>query len=620
VQSGPDVRSPFPEKPTLADHQEVRRRYLTLSWDLYQEQARSLFFVRHPLPEEHLRIEVVRFWRGEISHLSGWTDPIGQVSKWIIGQVNSALSGLRSWFSGVISGVSSAVAGVPGAVSGVLTPIINGVGSAVSAIPGAVKTMFDGAMASISSSLLDIFTAPLKIISGGLDLFFKGFGSLDVGAHSRSIVMIQTAIGASYGRLLAAHSPMTPEQAFSSTSAWRSEQRDYWYQLYISALLIEGASLGQVETPNMMLLSDPQTAASMDLAKRWYAAPYEAGYSVLLTQYWNQVFTPAIPGVEDATRMLWRQKIKPEDFDMVLKRRGFGEPWASGFKALVEQLPGTSDLILEVVREVIPPELFYVLMPLQGLTRDITTLVPGAEAMFTKAGLPVLKNTAQWIWEAHWILPPPERTRTAFLRKQIPEAEYRKFLVWYDFKPEPRPGISLSDVDIMLKTQYEWPGRIDTRWLLEWGEITPEQGVELVKGAGFDPMWAPRLVTVYLLNQIREELGKVRTVYEKALREGFLDPVSFAEKLVGIHYAPHVINALRIWADEELALAEKLELADEYEKLAKDQIITPEQFSNALRDLKMVETRITRKVNHIKRYLAIQEIKAAAKKKAAPTK
>jgi len=511
------------------------------------------------------------FWRGEISHLSGWTDPIGQVSKWIMDQVR----------------------GIVGAATSTLSSLISGVSSAVGSIAPAVKTMLDGAFSSISVSLLDIFTGPLNLISGGLNLFFKGFGVVDVGAHSHTTLTTFAAISQSYQRLLGAHSPLTPEEAFTSTSGWMQEQRSYWYQLYISALIIEGASLGQVETPNMMLLSDPQVAASMDLAKRWFAAPYEYGYSVLLRQYWNQAYTPTIPSVEDATRMLWRGKITVPDFDMVLRRWGYGSPWAAGYKALTENLPGSGDLILMVVREVITPDQFVLTMALQGFS----------------------KTWADNYWEAHWILPPPERTRTAFLRKQIPEEAYRKFLIWYDFKPEPRPGIPISDVDIMLKTQYEWPGRIDTRWLLEWGAITPEEGVDLVKAQGSDPIWASRLVRVYLLNQIREELGKVRTVYEKALREGFLNPVGFAEKLVGINYAPHVINALRLWADEELDLAEKLELAEEYEKLAKDQVITPEQLGQGLRELKMVEERITRKVNYVKRYLAVQAMKAAAKKK-----
>ena len=199
------------------------------------------------------------------------------------------------------------------------------------------------------------------------------------------------------------------------------------------------------------------------------------------------------------------------------------------------------------------------------------------------------------------------------MRKNIPEAEYRKFLIWYDFKPDPRPGISLSDVDLMLKTQYDWPGRIDTRWLLEWGSITPEEGLELVKAGGMDPVWAPRVLEVYLLNQVREELGKVRTVYERALREGFLNPVAFATKLTGIHYAPHVINALRTWADEELALAEKLELAGEYETMAKDEVITVTTYGEALRELGMTEERITRKQHHIETLLAIKAAKEAAK-------
>ena len=87
----------------------------------------------------------------------------------------------------------------------------------------------------------------------------------------------------------------------------------------------------------------------------------------------------------------------------------------------------------------------------------------------------------------------------------------------------------------------------------------------------------------------------------------------FATALHGIHYATHVINALIRWADEALDLDEKIELAKEYEALAKAGAITPEQYGEKLRGLKMVEERITRKQRHIKTLLEIAAAKEAAK-------
>jgi hypothetical protein len=253
---------------------------------------------------------------------------------------------------------------------------------------------------------------------------------------------------------------------------------------------------------------------------------------------------------------------------------------------LAEQLPGAGDLITFVVREVITPDKFIETMALQG---------------FSKAW-------AEAYWEAHWMLPPPERVRTAFLRKQISEQEYRRFLVWQDFKPTPRPGIHLSDVDIMLETQYDLPGRIDTRWLLEWGKISPAEAARLIEAGGMHPEWAPKLAEVYLLNQLRDELNRLRTVLMEQRKEGFLSKAALESRLRKLSFASHVIQATLTWADEMATWESVKEQADEWWRLAKAGKISPETYANEVRKLGMDEERITKKMELLRRLAEIRQM------------
>jgi len=565
------VKSQSPEVPTLQDHEETRRRYVALSWELLRSQIEQRFFVWHPIPEEHLRIEVVMFWRGEISRIHGWNNVVGQVVDAVVAPIKSFF--VWCWENLIRPGIDVLLRTLRGALElaiNALKPVINGILGVINWI----KQSIMGIVTQIAQGLTWLagkVTEGVGWIWNQVQGFFsalgevlKQIGTWIINAIKTYVVdpilgLLRPVFDALKQLILGLWNFITGGAITGSPVEWRGS-----YLRWLGILSGVGvmAVSGLIGAELINLVHPFKDTKAGEIAK--FAMQF-SGIAFLQAAFFTTYF-------DIACAKPVRQELN---------------------SIFTPELPGSGDLIRFVVREVIVPDEFYMAMALQGFSRYWS----GA------------------YWEAHWVLPDPERTRTAFLRKQIPEEAYRKFLIWYDFKPEPRPGIPISDVDIMLKTQYDWPGRIDTRWLLEWGSITPEQGVDLVKASGMDPAWAPRLVEVYILNQIREELGKVRTVYEKALREGFLDPMGFAEKLVGIHYAPHVINALRIWADEELALAEKLELAAEYEKLAKDEVITPGDLAAGLRELGMVETRITRKVNYVNQLLAVKVMKAAAKAK-----
>jgi len=566
------VSSQSPEQPTLRDHQAARAKYTSLSWQLWREQYQAHFFVRHPLPEEHLAIEVRLFWQGQISHLSGWTDPIGQIASWIQDRIRDllgwlwsnliepglkALSGALSW---ILSGIRSVVDSISGALAGVWASISAGVNALGSAISGGLAWLggeLTKATAWIWQQLQGFFSAIGEVL--------KQIGTWIINAIKTYVIdpilnLLKPIFEALQGLVAGIWNFITGGAMHHSPQEWRGSYLRWFGILSGVTVLALGGIVGATIVDAIHPFRDIRLKEVAQFAYQF------TGMGFLQTAFFTTYF-------DIACSKPVRQELNA---------------------VFTPEIPGSGDLIRFVVREVLPPAEFHMAMSLQGFSR-----------FWSEA-----------YWEAHWVLPPTERTRTAFLRKQISEEEYRKFLIWYDFKPEPRPGISKSDVDLMLATQYEWPGAIETRWLIEWGIIAPEEGVELLKAQGTDPKWAPRTMQAILLNQLREELGKVRTVFERRLREGFMKKADFAAALTGINYAPHVINALMKWADEELALDEALDLAKEYTALAKDELITVEQLGNSLRELGMIEDRITRTQKQIERVLAVKAMKAAAKEAA----
>ena len=512
---------------------------------------------------------MVMFWRGEIQRLSGWTDPVGQALNAILEPIKGVVTWvwdhlIRPGVELIISGVKFVLSGISGVVQGIASTLqtvwasilagLNALGSTVSSGLGWLGGELTKATSWIWKQMEGFFSS-----LGGV---LKQIGTWIVTAIRTHVVdpilALLKPVFEGLGSLIGAIFQFITQGAVKgSPIEWRGS-----YTRWIGIVTGVGAMAvsGLVGAELINLVHPFKDTKAGEIAK--FALQF-SGFAFLMSAFYGTYF-------DIACAKPVRQELN---------------------SIFTPELPGSGDLIRFMVREVIVPDEFYMAMALQGFS----------------------KYWSAAYFEAHWMLPPSERTRTAFLRKQIPEAEYRKFLIWYDFKPDPRPEISLSDVDIMLKTQYDWPGKIDIRWLIEWAIITPEQGGELLKSTGLDPEWAPRVLEAYLLNQLREELGKVRGVYEDRLEAGFMSKTAFAEALHGIHFATHVINALVKWADEKLDLDEKKELAKEYEALAKAEAITVDGYGEKLRELGMVEERITRKQRHIRTLVEIKAAKEAAK-------
>jgi hypothetical protein len=209
---------------------------------------------------------------------------------------------------------------------------------------------------------------------------------------------------------------------------------------------------------------------------------------------------------EEAIRMWWRGLIDEAYADKELMWAGMRENQIQIYKQFMEYIPPISDLIRFAVREAYPVE---------GPEAQKQELIKWGKAQ----GL-----NEYWVeryWIAHWELPAFSQIREAFWRKIISEQEFRSYIVMHDYRPDPWPGHSKSDLDVMFELSFELPGRIDTRWMYEWGIINKDQAVELLKMSGLHPDWAPKVADAYLKNQIRDEFNRIKSELIDMYAEGF---------------------------------------------------------------------------------------------------
>ena len=314
-------------------------------------------------------------------------------------------------------------------------------------------------------------------------------------------------------------------------------------------------------------------------------------------------------------------------------------------------IPSPSDLVRFVVRECFPLE-----------------ELPRAPDEFTKymryQGYSELWSRAYW--EAHWELPAPEKLYDAFHRGIISEEELRKYIVWHDYKPEPRPGISKSDVDIMLELTYDLPNKIETRHMMQLVLLTDDDIDYLVKAAGIHPRFRDKY-KVYVrkyayrsdirnyerearylyaqgkidINQYRKylrkanippelhdmfvelaELYKLRRQkeseqtekqvtyyqYAQAYRRGIISEAEFRDRLKGLGYPEDVVDLLvAVETDRKYESLEK-SLIDAIEDLFEYEIIDENTLRSMLQSLELDEREIELRVQ-------IRKLRQARKKK-----
>lgn len=186
------------------------------------------------------------------------------------------------------------------------------------------------------------------------------------------------------------------------------------------------------------------------------------------------------------------------------------------YKQHTPKIPSASDLIQFVVKECFPleklpeaPKEFVQYMQYQGFRSE----------------------WAKAYWEAHWRLPSPERIYEAFHRGILSEEEVKKYIVWHDYKPEPRAGVKISDVDLMLELTYRLPTRTEIRMMYEQGLASDEEVKEVVKAEGIHPKYIDKFVQWVKSFMVRDEMRSIERESRRLFAKGVIDENAYKDAL-----------------------------------------------------------------------------------------
>jgi hypothetical protein len=253
-------------------------------------------------------------------------------------------------------------------------------------------------------------------------------------------------------------------------------------------------------------------------------------------------------GAFTASQKLRANMFMPEDAELILK--------------LKDIIPGIQDLITFVVREVISPEDFASWAEKQGLTRFWSGCY----------------------WEAHWRLPSVETVVDAFHRGAITAEELSKYLVWHDYKPTPRPGISVTDIDIFRATQKTLFTRVDARYAYEFGYWDFDRLVRHFRDLGYEDDALDQAL-VQVGRTLTEEKGKLETQAINDYIAGYITAEQLQADLNALGLSPERVE-MRLWlANRKFEAEFKKDLEKIYCTQYQNDLINEDDLDSALAEI-----------------------------------
>ena len=504
--------------------------------------------------------------------------------------------------------------------------------------------------------IADFFVNPIKnAITNTASALAALIIKPDVEAEKAATEILVEDMKKALAGLGGAHSPLTPEEAETELSAFAWKQVGEFIKIWMKHIGFEAASLGQVDVSMGEEWILPPLSTNKMLTDEIMGLPTRTAFMPLMQRKILKEYTPLLPGYADMISIYVREGYLaekwvelPEEFAEYMKELGYSEDWTKRLWGKHWVLPGVELLYEMFGKKIIDFETLtmmlkfhdfepvwrdrliknaYALIPRVDLRRAYMYRIPGFEDLteryemlrYSHDDAVTMDTIAKRFALTRYYTRLETVARAAFRKGRLTEDELREILVKVN---TPEAAIDLIiEAENMARAsavrevaeEPSTPGRTDMRWMAEWGLIGLPELTGFLEADGMDPAWAPLVAETWMLNQLRDELGKVRGVYEDLLEEGFISKPDFEKALYSLHFAPHVVDALVRWADAKLDLDEKRELAKEYETLAKEEILTPTAYGEALRKLGMVEERITRKQHHIELLLGIKAAKEAAK-------
>jgi len=522
----------------------------------------------------------------------GLADLIGKISDAIAGIgrgigefvdfISKGISDFGNWIMGIIWGwIDSALKKAIDVFQWLYNSIAEAVNRTGGMIISGVMGAFDAASTAIGEALQSIF--------GGLGEAFKTLSGilgsmLDLEFLDQvvdSIKNAESALTSMFSAMWATKSPLEPFEAWRRAQSIVSQVSTVHMVQGAAALIIESVSAGQIDQTVLALLDTPVLASAKDAVREIHRIVNEASIMAPLRYYFNSVYTPTIPDLESAKRMLWRGFMNPDQYRQIAEWMGYAPDIQLAFYHLTEEIPGPGDLIRFVVREVIVYKEFEGWMAKQGFG-----------VFFSKA-----------FWEAHWVLPAPTQIFDAYHRGLISADERDKYIVWHDFKPEPRPDIEKSDLEIIAGLIKTLIPRVDLRRGWELGAISDEDLEERYRWLGYEDD-APLMAAIQKAVAMDAEIGDIRRAWVDDFMSGLITEDQLranlgAINIVGARQDFYVVAA-RIRRERRIDLA----FVDLYEDGYAKDLITEEdlrdRLSEVLEDPEEIDLKISKA--HVRKY------------------
>jgi len=582
----------------------AHKKLITISHRIYSEQYHQSWFLKSTNPIEYLRFEIIAFWEGRVQTITGWNDIVGQIVKpildgvrgivqplfdWLWGLISPAIEGIKAfvkplfdWLWSVIQGaINSVVAGVQG-VSNFLTGFWNNIiKPGIQAIFTTYKAVWDSAVSFAESAskwaqnaynaIYQAWDGIVETVSGAFEAVSKSLAAMPqaiAAAFQRAMDHLKDVLQwvweqvlVPWGKLQAA-----PIHAMAETA---KRLFDTVWDAFITAMeaiapiepekalptalyMLKFTGVSAISNMAGMAMADlihpikdiipPEIKTLIyditrfrDILEKVAGTFTSLTVSVPLKYRFNELFQPYVPRPDEAKRMMWRGVIKEKDYTKILEYHGFGPRWIEGFKELAKEIPSVSDLVKFVVKEV-------ALMP-----PDYPTPKFFIDAM-KKIGY--IDYWARAYWWAHWILPAPGLLYDAFHRGVITGAELDKYLYWHDYNPDPRPGVRISDIQIMRELIYKLPDKLDARWMRRWGIIDYKDHEWLLKAGGLHPKWLTKVALAEKMNMLIDERTEVKSAFRSQFLLGLISAPILQGKLREIYYTAEEVEMLMKAAEE----------------------------------------------------------------------
>lgn len=529
-----------------------------------------------------------------------WTAISGSfdwLSKAVWGWFDGALSWLTdsfSWIGGRISeGVGWVADEIKKSLEGLATGLSQSIGEALSGIGQAISDAFAPIGKSISDALGGIWTGFLSGLQGAWNWLVteipKALGAVSSWISANIIDPILNGLSWIYQRisetvsglidsivnLFSAHSPLKPEDALP-----------IGIMAAISAVIAGGtltticgiASIDVLGT-GIDLTALGHFITSVINPQMFMGAVLGVlvgvGIQTPLTQFYRRIFRPEVPGIGDATKMLWRGKLTEDQYKDVVARWGFGDPFDAAYLELTKEIPQRQDLNAFLWRGLIDENKYKTDLKAQGIRQedverfvDLTHVIPGSgdlirmvvrEAFDPKVVIEAPGLFKEWLSKTGFAPEWADRYWTAHFEPISLRQAYENLWRGLWDKEKFMYALLIADVHPMWREDiynvaFSPPSARELGFGFDTGEYTVEDITKYRRWAGLSPEDAARAARALVAYRLEAERNSLRTESMADFVAGLDSEDVLRSKLAAIGTRPEVID---LWVSRAVYRADR---------------------------------------------------------------